>query len=157
MAEKAPTKHKYDLFKVLGQVNIKKADYYDSLDEDLQKQIQPLLIQRWMSGTSSARQVFLLNEVANPYVFSLFKHKTLLWQLLTISAPGKFAKYNWMSQKGTKDHNKPVATKIVMEYYGYSSKHAIDALKVLTYENVVELAHNLGHQSDTISKLKKEF
>lgn len=157
MSEKAPVKHKYDLFAVLGQVNTKKADYYDSLPEEQQKQIQPLLIQRWMSGTNSARQVFLLNEVANPYVFSLFKHKTLLWQLLTIAAPGKFAKYNWMSQKGAKEHNQPVATKVVMEYYSYNSKHAQDAVKLLNCEQIITMANDLGYQPDVIAKIKKEF
>lgn len=157
MSDTIQPKHKYDLFSVLSKANTKQVDYYNTLPDDLQKQIQPLLIQRWMSGTSRRSQVFLLNEVVNPYVFGLFKHKTLLWQLLTIAAPGKSVKYNWISQKGAKTHNKPVATKVVMEYYGYSSKHAIDALRVLSATQVIVLANDLGYQQDIISKIKKEF
>ena len=153
----AKPKHKNDIFEVLGKLNTKNAEYYDNLPEENQKALHPLLLQRWMSGTDSAKQVFLLNEIVNPFVFSLFKHKPLLWKLLTLAAPGSFKKYQWMSQKSEAGHNKPASTVVVMEYYKYSSKHAKDAVKLLTYDQVVSLAHSLGYQQDTITKIKKEF
>lgn len=153
---KAPPKHKTDIFEVLGNLNKKNEDYITSLPDDQQKAIQPLLLQRWMSGTSDARQVYLLNEVANPYVFSLYKHKQLLWQLLTVCAPGKFAKYQWMSQKGAGAVNKPLSTQVVSEYYKYSTRHAKDAVAVLSAEQILELAQELGYQPDEIAKIKKE-
>jgi hypothetical protein len=150
------TKYKNDIFAVLGQANNKNAEYFENLPEDQQKALQPLLIQRWLTGTESARQVFMINEIVNPFVFSLFRHKQLLWQLITICTPGKFQKYTWTSQK-TDKHSKPVSAQIVSQYYKYSAKHAKDAVKLLTYDQVVELAHQLGAQQDTITKIKKEF
>lgn len=117
----------------------------------------PLLLQRWMTGTPDARQVFLINEVVNPFVFSLFRHKQLLWQLLTVASSGKSQKYTWLSQKSEAGKNKPTATNIVREYYKFSSKHARDAVKLLSYEQAVELAQELGYQPDVIAKLKKEY
>ena len=150
-------KHKNDIFEVLGKLNAKDGEYYDNLPEENQKALHPLLLQRWMSGTDSARQVFFLNEVVNPFIFSLYKHKSLLWKLLTIAAPGSFKKYQWVSQKSEAGQNKPVSTAVVMEYYKYNSRHARDAVKLLTYEQVVSLAGDLGYQQDSIAKIKKEF
>lgn len=155
--QKPATKHKTDIFEVLGNLNKKNEDYYANLPEDQQKSLQPLLLQRWMSGTLDARQVFLLNEVANPYVFSLYKHKDLLWKLLTVCAPGKFAKYQWMSQKGAGAVSRPITTAVVMEYYKYSTKHAKDAVQLLSVEQVIELAQHLGYQPEEIAKIKKEY
>jgi hypothetical protein len=151
------TKHKYNLFEVLAKASTKNAEYYDNLPEDQQKQIQPLLIQRWMSGTDSAKQVFLINEIVNPFVFSLYKHPKLLWKLLTITAPGNSKKYKWMSQKSEAGTKKPTSTAVVAEYYGYNSRHARDAVNLMTYDQVVELASSLGYQQDTITKIKKEL
>lgn len=151
------TKHKNNIFEVLGHLNNKDAEYYSKLPEDQQKAIVPLLLQRWMTGTSDARQIFLINEVVNPFVFSLFRHRQLLWQLLSVVGPGKFAKYTWMSQKSEAGQNKPVSTQVVADYYKYSLKHARDAVKLLTYEQVVDLAQELGHQPDVLAKIKKEY
>lgn len=153
---KPAAKHKTDIFAILGNLNKKNEAYYSELPDDQQKAIQPLLLQRWMSGTSDARQVFLLNEVANPFVFSLYKHKELLWHLLTVCAPGKFAKYQWMSQKGAGSVNKPVSTEVVMKYYGYNTRHAKDAVELLSADQILELAQHLGYQPEEIAKLKKE-
>lgn len=154
---KTPTKHKFDIFEVLGNINKKNEDYLTEMTDEQQKAVQPVLLQRWMSGTDSARQIYLLNEVANPYMFSLYKHKQLLWQLLTVCAPGSFKRYTWMGQKSAKHGKMPVSTKTVCEYYKYSEKHARDALLVLTVEQVMELAQHMGYQPDDISNIKKEF
>jgi len=150
------TKYKNDIFAVLGQANNKNAEYFENLPEDQQKALQPLLIQRWMTGTESARQVFMINELTNPFVFSLFRHKQLLWQLLTICAPGRFQKYTWTSQKGS-GGEKSTSVQVVAEYYKYSTRQAKDAVKILSYEQVAELAQQLGYQQDIITKIKKEY
>lgn len=157
MATTPKPKHKNNIFDVLNHASTKDVEYYAGLAEDQQKALQPLLLQRWMSGTSSAQQVYLLNEVVNPYVFSLFRHKDLLWKLLTVASSGRAQRYTWLSQKSDAGRHKPIATKVVSEYYKYNIKHATDAVKLLSYEQVAELAHDLGYQPDVIAKLKKEY
>lgn len=149
-------KHKIDIFAVLNKASTKDDQWFDTLTEDDQKQLHPLLIQRWLSGTSSAQQVFLLNEIVNPFVFSLFKHKQLLWQLCTVATSGKSQRYQWMGQKSEAGKNKPASTQVVADYYGYSLRHARDAVKCLTKEQIVDLATELGAQPETIAKIKKE-
>jgi len=156
MTTQTATKHKLDVFKILGQLNNKDVNHYSELPEDLQKTVHPLLLQRWLSGTSSARQIMMLNEISNPYIFSLYKHKDLLWKLLTVTTPGHFCRYTWTSQKQNSD-KRPVATSIVKEYYKYSSKHAQDAVKLLSYDHILALAQELGRQQDDLTKLKKEY
>src|SRR5688572_7896274 len=76
------TKSKFDLFKALGSINKKDINYYKNLSEEEAKGLFPLVLMRWMTGTDDERQVVCLNEFANPYVFSLFRHKQLLANLL---------------------------------------------------------------------------
>ena len=75
--------HKLDIFRILNNIN-KKIDFYDTLTTEEQKSIQPLVLMKWLSGTSSMRQIAFLNEIVNPYIFTLSNHKKLLIWMLTI-------------------------------------------------------------------------
>lgn len=146
-----------DLFEVLKRISLKDAEYYSNLSPEDQKQVLPVLLQRWLTGTTSQQQLILVNEVVNPFVFTLYKHPQLLWYLMTAVTTGKSNRYKWPAQKSKAEGNKPTAVLIVQEYYRYSSAHANDAVKVLSCDQVIELAHSLGYQQDTVSKIKKEF
>ena len=148
---------KLDIFRVLNALNEKDAGFYSGLTEAEQKAFQPFLVMRWMSGTADARQVYFINEFVNPFAFSLPNHKELLWYLLILSNSGKQQRYTWNKLPASANSPKPASTKVVAKYYNYSMKDAIDALVVLSYQDVVELAEELGTQPDELAKIKKEY
>lgn len=151
------TERKLDIFRVLQAADEKNINFYANLTEEEQKEFQPFIVMRWLSGTFSARQVYFINELLNPYAFSLANHKQLLWQLMTISCSGKQQKHFWNKLPGKKETNKPNATKVIMEYYQYSSNDAIEVLPLFTRDDIVELAEQLGWQQEEIAKIKKEI
>jgi hypothetical protein len=148
---------KLDLFNALNRLSRKERDYYNTLSEAEKKEFLPLIIMRWMSGTKDANQVYLLNEVVNPFVFGLHKHKELLADLLTISASGRGQRYTWMKAKNKAISKAPIATSVIQEMYSYTMVQANEALQILSDEAIIEYAEKLGRQSDEISKLKKEL
>lgn len=149
--------YKTDIFEVLGNLNKKNHQYYTGLTEEEQKSIAPLVLMRWLSGTSNPLQIVLLNEVVNPFVFSLQKHKTLLFDLMCVCTTGKFQKYNWLKANSARQPGRPLATAIICQYYGYSVTQAQEVLSLFTSDEIISIAEGLGKQKDEITKLKAEL
>lgn len=148
-------KQKLDIFEVLGQLNNKNTTYYQQLEPEIQKQIQPLVVNRWMTGTSDDAQVYIDNEVVNPYIFSLSHHKNLLWKLMCAANSGRSQRYQWIkhSSQGTTS----LAVQAIQQYFNYNSSDATQALTVLTKKEVIQIADDLGWQSDQIAALDKQL
>lgn len=153
----AEQKYKLDIFKILEKLNNKDYKYFEGLSEEDLKSLHPLVLMRWMSGVTDARQVYFLNELVNPMVFPLTKHKQLLLKLLMISGPGRFKRYTWVKAKGKKTSNAPNALELVKQHYGYSTGEAIDALKLLSDNKILELAEFYGRQPAELKELVKEL
>lgn len=151
------TERKLDIFRVLGQADSKHAEFYEKLTDEERKELQPFLVSRWLTGTSDPLQIVLINEFVNPYAFSLTKHKQLLWQLITVANSGRKQRYQWLKLPSKRESGKPNALRVVKEYYTYSTKDAIDALDILTRDQVLEMAEDLGWQPDDIAKVKREL
>lgn len=149
--------HKLDLFQTLNKLSVKDQKFFHGLSDEEKKDFLPLILMRWMSGTKDPRQIIFLNELANPYVFALHKYKDILADLLTISSSGSSQRYTWLKVKSKKGTKTPTACKVIAEYYGYNQKHAQDALNLLTVEQILAYAEQLGYQSDEIAKIKKEM
>ena len=150
-------KYAIDIFKVLEKLNQKDRKFFEELTEDDLKSLHPLVLMRWMSGVTEARQVYFLNELVNPMVFPLTKHKQLLLKLLMISGPGKYRRYSWTKAKGKRTSNTPKTLAMIKEHYGYSTNHAIDALKILTNDDILRLAEDLGRQPEEVREITKEI
>jgi hypothetical protein len=148
---------KLDIFRVLNATNAKDATFLSNLSEDERKEFQAFLVMRWMSGTYDASQVYLINEFVNPYAFSLTKHKELLWQLMTACNSGKNQRYSWNKLPGKREAGKPNATKAVMQYFGYSVSHAVDAMQILRRSQIIEMAEDMGWQQEDIAKIRREI
>jgi len=148
---------KLDIFEVLNAINAKDVEYYDRLTVEEAKTIQPLVLMRWLSGTSDEQQIMLLNEFANPAVFPLAKHKKLLWQLLTVCNTGTRKRYQWPKDPGKRTVTKPIATGLVQRKYGYNSRHAQDAVALLSDDAIYDMAFDEGMSGEDMTKLKKEL
>lgn len=150
-------KHKLDIFRVLGRISNKDTEFYKSLTEEEQKALAPLVVMRWLSGTRSAQQIYFLNELVNPFVFSMAKHKELLVDLMTVCAPGRTQRYYWNKAKGKRTSSTPTVVDVIRDYYGYSTTEAMEALPLLTDEDVLWYADELGRQPDEVKLIKKEL
>lgn len=145
-----------DIFQVLQHIDTHDVEYYRSLPEEQQKQVVPLLLLRWMSGGNTVQDVMLLNEIVNPYVFSIHQHRELLFFLLTICGCGKPRKYNWLA-RSQKTAGAKLARDVVCQYYNYSTAQAEEVLPLLSSDDILSYAELLGYQPPEISKLKKEL
>ncbi len=157
----AKKKYKMDLWKLLSNINMKNIEYYNNLSEDEAKEFSPLVIMRWLTGCSDsrsipARQLDFINQFVNPYVFQLGKHKDLLYKLMTVTTVGFDARYKFIKTKkrGTKF---PKSTAVVKSMFNYNTKHAQDAIKILSSVEITDMAQRLGYQDAELKELKKEL
>lgn len=150
-------KYKLNIFDVLGKLSNGNAAFYDKLTEDEQKALHPLVVMRWLTGADDARQLYFLNELVNPLVFPLTNHKKLLVQLLSICTSGQSKRYKWTKVKSKKTAKATACVSLIKDYFGYNTRHAIDALPLLDDEAILFYAEQLGRQPDEIKVIKKEL
>jgi hypothetical protein len=90
-------------------------------------------------------------------MFSLGTHKGLLYKLMTVCGSGKTQRYKWNSVTSKKATNTPYLVSMVKDYYGYNTMNAIDALKILSKADLLNIAEHLGRQKDEIVKINNEL
>jgi hypothetical protein len=153
----SPKKYKLNIFDVLGKLSVGNAAFYDKLTDEEEKALQPLVVMRWLTGADDARQIYFLNELVNPLVFPLTNHKKLLVQLMSICTSGRSKRYKWTKVKPKKSSKSNNCVNVVRDYFGYSTRHAIDALPLLDDDAILQYADELGRQQDEIRAIKKEL
>jgi hypothetical protein len=149
--------HKIDIFQVLNHISKKDKNFFKQLTDEEKKAFQPLIVMRWLTGTNDARQVYFINELVNPFVFSMYNHKELIYYLMTTCTRGKTQRYNWTKSSSKKSSATPSSVGVIKEYFNYSTLHAIEALPMLSNDDIMEYAEHLGRQKEDITKIKKEL
>lgn len=145
----------FDLFAFLGKLNKRDNLAYDKLSEEDKKQAHPLVIMRWLSGTSDQAQIVRLNEFANKYVFSLGSEKPLLFKLLAASCTGRVGRNNWIKGPGTSGVK--LSVQAVADKYEVSTRTATEYLEFLDAADVVRCAEDAGWDKDALKKLNAEL
>jgi len=151
------TKHKLDIFQTLNHISKKDRNFFKDLTDEEKKAFQPLVVMRWLSGTTDARQVYFLNELVNPFVFSMHTHKELIYYLMTTCTSGKSQRYTWNKALSKKSSTTPLSVSVIKDYFNYSTMHAIEALPMLTNDDILEYAEQLGRQKEEMTKIKREL
>ncbi len=150
--------YKLDLFKLLSNISKNNAKYYETLSEEEIKEISPLVIMRWLSGSNDLRQITFLNELVNPFVFSLAKnHKKLLIRLMTLCTSGKDRRYKFNRVKSKKNTKMPKAVAVIKQIFGYNTLQALEVLPMISNEDILSFAEQLGRQKPEITIIKKEI
>lgn len=148
-------KFKLDIFDLLKKINSGDLHIWEKLTEEERKSISPYIVSQWMFGTSNQVQIIFLNELVNPFIWSFSKHPHLLLKLMACCGTGSFQKFTWIPFT-KKKKEASLSTKVLQEYYNYSEKTARQQLHLLTFEDILEMAEELGWQKDELTKLKKE-
>lgn len=145
----------FDLFQFLGQLNKRDLQAYDKLTDEGKKAAHPLVIMRWLSGTSDQAQIVRLNEFANKYVFSLGSEKPLLFKLLAASCTGKTGRTQWL--KGPGGSSTRLSLEAIKAKYGCSTREAEHYIKLLDPTDILEYAEEAGWDKDQLKKLQTEL
>lgn len=146
-----------DVFQLLARIDQKDYDLWDSLSDDQKKEFSPLVVMRWMAGTTEPVQIIFLNEIVNISVFQLGEHKELLLKLLTVCSNGKPKRYSWINYKVAGGKKSKRATELIATHYNMSLKEANDSRRLFSPEEILELAEIHGLQKEEIAELKKEI
>ena len=149
------TERKFDIFVILDKLSKKQRSYIDGLTADDLKAIPPVVVMRWMTGTGSKQQTYLINELANPITFSLYKHPRLLLQMLMVCAVPGAGRCSWIKQQKAPS-SQPISVKVVMRYFDYSERRARECMALIPPMDIISMAEDLGYQPDDIKKIHLE-
>lgn len=144
-----------DIFQILGQLN-RKQDILAHLSEDEIKQIQPFVIMRWLTGSNNAKQIYFLNELINPQVFALNRHKELVAKLLTVCTFGVSQQYKWIPPVSN-NTSFPNISDMLIKAYQCKTSEAKSIISLLSDEDILSIATELGYQQEEMTKIKKEL
>jgi hypothetical protein len=146
---------KLNIFTLLSKIDSSKDDIYLTLSDEEKKEFFPLVVMRWMTGTNDERQIMMLNEFVNPYIYSLSKHPHLLMKLLQICSSKTKKKYNWIGLK--KEVSNKLYLKVVTEYYDITEREVLILNPPISKEKVLSHAESLGWDKPEMAALKKEL
>jgi hypothetical protein len=146
--------YKLDIFWLLNELNKDPAvDIFGQLTTEQVASFSPLVTMRWLSGTSDDRQIIMLNEVVNLYVFKLGEHKELLMKLLQTASSKVPKRYAWLPVKSSKKDSKRV--QVISDFFEISTSEAREY--IVPDDEVINYATELGWQPSDIKDLKKEL
>lgn len=146
---------KIDLYEFLDHITKGDRDYLNSLSEADLKSLAPVLVMRWLTGTTDAKQIRYLNHLVNPLVFRLYQHPQLLYKLMMTSSTNTTKRYDWV-KKGKPASKTPISLDIVKRSYRCTEREALIYLPLIKKEDIVEMAEALGEDKELIKKLQKE-
>lgn len=144
-----------DLFEFLGRINQADLPFYHALTDAQKKQFAPLVMMRWLTGTSDGEQIKRLNEHTNELMFNLSKHPDLLFKLMMAAGNKKATRFNFL-RKGKPPSKHPTSLDILMRFYQCNSREAQIYLRNISKDDLMKMAAALGDDKETIKKLKKE-
>lgn len=148
-------KHKVDIFEVMKAIDSRDINFFTNLTSDQKSAVAPVVLMRWLSS-GKRDATHLMNVILNPLVFPLHKHQGLLYKLMVACSDGKQERYSWVKKKG-KDKSAPTADLAISEYYRCSRKEAGYYRKKLKSEDILEMAEDMGYDSEKMKKIKTEL
>lgn len=143
------------LFQVLEKLDLKNKTFVDSLTEKQIKKLSTYMLMKWMVSCDDPMKIIYINEIVNPVIFQFSKHQLLLMYLLMICGSGKKTRYSYIKLK--KEDKFPLSIGVIKEYFNYNTKHAKEAIPLLSNDDIMEYASQLGYQPEDLKLLNKEL
>src|SRR6266851_5177799 len=119
---------KVDLFKFLDRLNNSDIDFFEHLTAENKKSFAPIVILRWLSGTTDKKSINYLNHLVNSLIFNLYKHPDLLFKLMMASSSGGSKKFKWL--KNNKQKKQSISIDILKKYYSCNTYEANQYLQI---------------------------
>tara|TARA_Y100001937_G_scaffold121700_1_gene180912 strand:+ start:762 stop:1202 length:441 start_codon:yes stop_codon:yes gene_type:complete len=143
--------NKLPLNTVLAAIDKKDYGFYDRLTPELQKQLSPFLLNRYVSlvkGSSELQAYYLMagNQRVNCTYFELAKHPKLVWQLLCTVSPGMGTQFHqWVGHKKKDKNNSSKRLKDVERFHPRAKNDELEMLANLyTDKELKEIAKLYG-------------
>lgn len=143
--------NKLPLNTVLAAIDKKDYGFYDRLTPELQKQLSPFLLNRYVSlvkGSSELQAYYLMagNQRVNCTYFELAKHPKLVWQLLCTVSPGMGTQFHqWVGHKKKDKNNNSKRLKDVERFHPRAKNDELEMLANLyTDKELKEIAKLYG-------------
>lgn len=141
--------YKNNIFEVIKQMDYKNYGYYDSLSDDLKKEIQPYTLLRWESCASgnenSHKELTLKANRVNEHFWELSKYKDLQWKMLCTCGTKQWTKHQWISISSTTLDKRSKKYTVVREFYKSLNNEDFDIVyKSLTDDDIETIFQNLG-------------
>jgi hypothetical protein len=146
---------KPDLFTFLAKISVGDHKYVSAISDEDKKSLPPLVVMRWLTGTTDEKQIRYLNHFVNPMVFNLSGHSDLLYKMMMSSCTGSSRKYSWI-KRNKKTERSPMAIEVIKAYHSCSTREARSYLPLMTKDNLREMSEALGYDNDQLKKLAKE-
>lgn len=145
----------FELFDSLSKISRGDQQWFDRLSDEDKKSAAPFVLGRWLTGTSDSAQLIRLNTFVNPYMFSMGQDKALLFKLLAAACTGKTTRYQWIKAPSATKATKR-SLEAIKQYYDISTREAALYAINISGADLIEMAEELGWDSDELKKLKKE-
>ena len=143
--------NKLPLNTVLAAIDKKDYGFYDRLTPELQKQLSPFLLNRYVSlvkGSSELQAYYLMagNQRVNCTYFELAKHPKLVWQSLCTVSPGMGTQFHqWVGHKKKDKNNSSKRLKDVERFHPRAKNDELEMLANLyTDKELKEIAKLYG-------------
>lgn len=151
-----------NIFNELKQVDLKNVDFFQTLDDKQQKQLQPYTLMRWLSGCEGPYKYFVLRMV-NDFVnnnYSLIKteDKELLWKLLCLCGTEEVNKYSWIKPPNKRITKTPKLDALILdENPDISEKELVIIKNSFTEDKIEEYCKLQGFQDKEIKEYVTEY
>jgi len=149
------TENTPDIFDVLKHIEKGNVAFFDSLEDYQTRKLAPLVLMKWEAGTKNANQIKLINGLVNTVCFQMYKHPHLLYKLLMASHVDKGKRPYWTKRKSKDKDSETI--RVIKENTGCSSSVALDYLNILSNDDIIQMAEDIGTDKETMTKLKKEL
>jgi hypothetical protein len=140
---------KNDIFYILSKIDEMDTTAYG----EFEKEFSPYMCMKWMAGIRDPKKILYVNTLLNSVVFSLSKEKKLLYYLACCTSNGTKNRYNWI--KRPKKPNKDLID-VVMKFYDMSYNEARDSLKLISKNDIIDMAKQMGYTDKEVKSLKSK-
>jgi hypothetical protein len=142
-----------DLFEQIKEVEKQNLSFYDDLPDEHKNSVSHFMLFKWMSYTSDAKQVLHMNALVNTKLFSLSKHKGLLYKLLIAASHGKHH-YKWLKRDLKKNS---LVLRMISDAHNVGQREAEEILDLYSKEELLELCGEMNYDKTDADKVKKEI